>query len=130
MTQIQVVQIWLSGAEEALETAELIFTSKKYDHALFFGELYLEKLLKGLTYHLKDDHPIHTHNLVLLCRNIGISITPKQDKELKEISSFNVTARYPDDKQALYRKATPDFANEWFEKIKEYGRYFKTYLQK
>ncbi len=130
MTQVQAVQIWLNGAEEALTTALILLQSKRYDHCLFFGQLYLEKLLKALTYHLIDDHPIPTHNLVQLCAKISISLSEDQKKELREISSFNTTARYPEDKSVLYKKATREFAVTWFKKIEEYGNYFKSYLAK
>lgn len=127
MTQTQVVQLWLSGAQEALETAELIFRSKKYNHALFFGQLYLEKLLKGLTYHLLDDHPVFTHNLVLLAEKAGIKLDDKQKEELREISAFNISARYPEDKREMYNKATPEYTASLLDKIRKLGNYFMTY---
>lgn len=130
MTQTQAVQIWLNGAEEALTTALVLFQSKRHDHCLFFGQLYLEKLLKALTYHLIDDHPIPTHNLVQLCEKVNISLSENQKKELREISFFNTTTRYPEEKLALYKKATSEFTVTWFKKIEGYGNYFKSYLAK
>ncbi len=130
MTQTEAVQIWLTGAKEALETAELLFISKKYNHALFFGQLYLEKLLKGLTYHLKDDHPIFTHNLVLLAEKAGIKLDEKQKEELREISGFNISARYPEDKREIYNRATPEYTIKLLDKVRKLASYFKTYLKK
>ena len=87
MTQIEAVQLWLSGAEDAWDTCQKLVTAKKLNHGLFFGQLYLEKLLKGLTYHLKDDHPLPVHNLVLLCDRAGIKLSLSQKSELEEITT-------------------------------------------
>ena len=44
----EVVQYWLELAEEDWPVAEHLLASGDYHYALFFGHLYLEKLLKGI----------------------------------------------------------------------------------
>lgn len=130
MTQKEAVDLWLNGAEDAWLTAQSLLSSKRYHHALFFAQLSLEKLLKGITYHLTDNHPLTTHNLVLLAKKINISMTPDQENELREISAFNISARYEDHKQQLYRKATEEFTSQWLATTKKLSDYFKSYLSK
>ncbi len=47
-------------------------------------------------------------------------MTPEQKTLLLEVNQFNIKARYPDYKLEFYRKCTPDFANEYYCKIKEF----------
>lgn len=130
MTQKEAVDLWLNGAEDAWLTAQSLMTSKRYHHSLFFAQLHLEKLLKAITYHLIDDHPLPTHNLVLLAKKINISLTLDQENELREISAFNISARYEDHKQQLYRKATEEFTSQWLGTTKRISDYFKGFLSK
>ncbi len=125
MTQVEAVQLWMRGAEDAWDTAQQLFAAKKYHHALFFGQMYLEKLLKGLHYDLKDDHPPFTHNLVLIAKKAEIKLVPQQIENLDEISSFNITARYPEHKQELFTKATLGYTKKWMKLIEDFGSYFK-----
>ena len=128
MTQTDTVKIWMVGADDAWDTAQKLLTLKKNHHALFFSQLYLEKLLKALTYHLIDDHPLYTHDLVLLVKKLNLKISPEQIEDLREISKFNVTARYDEIKRELYKKATPEFTKIWIEKVKFLASYFRSLL--
>lgn len=130
MTQEEIVDLWLKGADDAWVTTQSLFESKRYHHSLFFAQLYLEKLLKALTYQLKNDHPLSTHNLVLLNQKLDISVTEIQEDQLREISAFNITARYDDHKQELYRKATPEFTKNWINITQTLADYYKEYLKK
>ncbi|MBI5358584.1 HEPN domain-containing protein [Candidatus Amesbacteria bacterium] len=128
MTQVDAVKIWLEGADDAWDTAQKLMLLKKNHHALFFAQLYLEKLLKALTYHLKDDHPLFTHDLVLLVAKLEIQINQAQIEDLREISKFNVSARYDEIKRGLYKKATPEFTKIWIQKVKDLAIYFRKML--
>lgn len=128
MTQRDVVALWVEGAEDAWDTAQQLMSVKKYHHAIFFAQLYLEKLLKAVHYHLKDDHPLYTHNLVLLSEKCGIPLTTEQMDQLEEITSFNVSARYPEHKRDIYNKATFDYSRQWLGIVEKLGNYFNTYL--
>lgn len=130
MTQEEIVTLWLKGADDAWITTRSLFESRRYHHSLFFAQLYLEKLLKALTYQLKNDHPLSTHNLVLLNQKLNIDITETQEDQLREISAFNITARYDDHKQELYRKATPEFTKSWIDIAEKLADYYKKYFSK
>lgn len=130
MTQEEIVGLWLKGADDAWVTTQSLLESRRYHHSLFFAQLYLEKLLKALTYQLKNDHPLSTHNLVLLNQKLDISVTEIQEDQLREISAFNITARYDDHKQELYRKATPEFTKNWIDITKDLADYYKKYFVK
>lgn len=41
------VDYWKASSKDDLDTADQLFTSKKYHHSLFFVHLSLEKILKA-----------------------------------------------------------------------------------
>ena len=48
MTQQDVLKYWREGARDAIDTAQDLIKAKHYHYALFFWQLALEKLLKGI----------------------------------------------------------------------------------
>lgn len=115
MSLNEAIRAWIASATEDWEVAGDLFASKKYHHSLFFVQLTLEKLLKALHTKRHQDHPLFVHNLVLLAQRAGLKLTLEEEIELKEISSFNVSARYDSFKREFYKKATPQFTKKWFE---------------
>lgn len=130
MTQQQAIDHWLSGASDALDTAEKLMELKKYHHSLFFAHLYLEKTIKAYYIYKLDTSPLFTHDLVLLLTKTNFKLSQTQLKELKEITGFNMEARYEQDKLQLYKKATPKYSQLWFKKIKEYGQWIENLINK
>ncbi|HCS78702.1 TPA: DNA-binding protein [Patescibacteria group bacterium] len=99
---------------------------KHYDWSLFFWHLALEKILKGLiTKHEKIPPPVHRLDKLALLAEI--KLTSEQVDQLKEISSFNLEARYDDYKHKFYKKATKEFALRW---IKICGGFYLWLLKK
>lgn len=114
MSLNEAIRAWIASAAEDWEVAEDLFVSKKYHHCLFFVQLTLEKLLKALHTKRHEEHPLFVHNLVLLAQRAGLKLSVEEEVQLKEISSFNVSARYDSFKREFYKKATRQFANKWF----------------
>ena len=113
MSQKEAVKYWIASAQEDWEVAQSLLKSAKYNHALFFLQLALEKLIKAIHVIRKDESPLYVHNLVILAQKAGIEFSEKELADLKEISSFNVSARYDSYKRDFYKKATRGFAIEW-----------------
>ena len=126
MTEAEAVRAWKDSAVENLETAEELLKLGKRHDTLFFLHLALEKMLKGLHQYLKHQPSLHIHDLYRLAVKAGLEISEEERKELDEISTFNVAARYDIFKQRLYHKATEEFTEKWM----EIGRkLFKKYLE-
>lgn len=114
----EVVGFWLNSANDDWEFAVEIWKSgKRLYNALFFAQMALEKTLKALHYYKKDDHPLLTHDLVLLAKKIDLDVDPDLKEELGEITSFNVSARYDNYKKAFRLKATGEYTDLWMEKV-------------
>ena len=69
--------------------------------------------LKRLIIEHTDDAPPITHDLVKLAIAAGLTSTDTQVIRLREITTFNIEARYDIHKDRLYKKATPDFTNTY-----------------
>lgn len=115
MSQTEATQYWIDSALEDWKVAENLFRDKTYNYALFLMQLALEKLIKAIQIKKTDESPLYIHNLVLLSQKAQIELNEEELSQLKEISSFNITARYDNYKRDFYNKATETYATEWMQ---------------
>lgn len=120
MTAKDLVKSLREQAENDFSTSRELFGHKRYTYALFFGHLTLEKILKSLIVLRTSDVYPPIHILRKLAGIAGISLTPIQEKDFDEITSFNIEARYDNEKMSFHKKATGEFTGIWMDKIKEY----------
>lgn len=129
MTQGEVVAFWKQSSDKDWEFFQEIYEGgKRYDYVLFFVHLSLEKLLKAIHYHRKDSHPLPIHDLVELSKRAEIEMSQSQLADLKEISSFNLSARYDDYKKNFYKKANKEYADVWIQKATGIKTLLTSYL--
>ena len=110
---------WFVGYKDAFLTAKKLYETKRYHHALFFGHLALEKLLKAVVVKKTKTHATPTHDLRILIKESGIELSQDFTENIKNINAFNIRARYDDIKLAFYKLATKEYTRIWFSKIKE-----------
>lgn len=115
MDSTKVVTYWLEGAEEASDTAQELYKSRKYNFALFFAHLALEKTLKALVVSQSKSHAIPTHDLILLIKKTKLPTDDKLLEKLAEINKFNIRARYDDYKREFYKLATKEYTKKWLD---------------
>jgi len=60
------IDYWTRGADNDIETAELLISGKKYLEGLFFCHLTIEKILKALVVKRTDILAPKSHNLSYL----------------------------------------------------------------
>ena len=128
MTQKQALDLWLAGANDALDTAKKLFSVKKFDHCLFFVHLALEKILKAAYISRENSAPPLIHNLAKLAKACGFDLTETEIKQLDEISKFNISARYDDIKLRFYKKATIQYATLWLTNAETLYKKFQSAL--
>lgn len=112
MTAAKMVEYWLVSAQRDMHTIRALYASGDYHWCLFFWQLKLEKLLKAVLAN-KDKEVPFTHNLTILARKAGFTLSQSQTNELNKISAFNLEARYDDYKFSFYKQATKKFTDEW-----------------
>jgi len=110
---------WKKSSKMDFEAARDLFKSKKYPHCLFFAHVSVEKLLKALYVKTKDEYSPITHNLLLLAKESGLELSDLQVEQLAEINTFNIEARYPDEKFKFYKKCTLQFTKKYIKIIEE-----------
>ncbi len=79
----------------------------------------MKKLLKAYYVQVKEEFPPFIHNLLRLAEMTNLSVSEEKKVKLVTITAFNIQARYDDYKMSFQKKCTPEFANEWFENLKE-----------
>jgi len=112
-----IVQHWRNSSDQNYTTMQNLIMTKESSWALFMGHLVVEKLIKALYVKKNHQHPLFKHDLLYLIKKIDIELPPNYDEWLDEITTFNLNARYDDYKQSFYKRCTPEFSKEWFDKI-------------
>jgi HEPN domain-containing protein len=127
MTKNDAVRLWQESAERNVKVAEDSLKLKHYDWALFFYQLVLEKVFKSLVIKKTNKAPPPIHDLVRLAEAAGVELSLEQKKDLEEITTFNVEARYDVVKLAFYRKTRKkDYTDKWIKKCRQYYQWLKS----
>lgn len=117
MDKIDLISYWENTSDNDYETMKHLFSAGDYQWALFIGHIVIEKLLKACYVKNKDDKVLYTHDLLRLARAADLDIDNKIADDLDFITTFNISARYPDYKNAFYKKCTREFTETNIEKI-------------
>ncbi|TSC96676.1 MAG: HEPN domain-containing protein [Candidatus Berkelbacteria bacterium Licking1014_2] len=124
MKKEEMIGFWIVNAREDWSTAELLLQKKKYNYALFFCHLSIEKLFKAYLIN-KNIKPPHTHDLERLLLLAKVNGDDIHRQWLSEITTFSIAARYDDYKLQFYRKATSVYADKWFKRCREIYQWLK-----
>lgn len=119
------INFWQSGAKSDLEAAQRLLEVDKYNQALFFLHLALEKTIKGLVLKNTKESPLPIHNLERLAIDASIGIDEEKGSQLREINSYNISGRYDSYKLEFYKKANKEYALKWFEIGKKLFQFFQ-----
>jgi HEPN domain-containing protein len=122
---------WLDLAEDDFITAEIILKSKRYLHFGFLCHLSVEKLLKAYFWKNNSLEPPYTHSLLILSSKSGLNknLDEKFKKLIYKLMPLNIEARYPTNKQEIYKLLSPDYCQEIFIETKEFFEWIKTLLK-
>lgn len=100
-------------AEKDHQTAKDLIKLGHNHWGLFIWHLVIEKVIKGLLVK-EDKETSKTHNLFRLASELEEVDFPENYLNwLKEITTFNLEARYNTYKFAFYKKATPEYTEKW-----------------
>lgn len=113
------VHYWLDSSQEKYKTMKGLYKIKRYADCLFFGHLILEKILKAHVVQKTKDHAPRTHNLVYLVELAKLTFNKKERNTLADVDTFNMTARYPDQKLLFYKKCNKKFTDQYYYQIEK-----------
>jgi len=106
------------------------YKSKDYNWALYIGHLVLEKLLKAIYIkkHPTETQPPFTHNLIKLCTMCDLQADTSVIEKLGIINTFNIEAKYEDEKREFFARCTKEYTEEHIKNIKEIRTWLKEML--
>jgi HEPN domain-containing protein len=113
------IKYWVTVSENDIPVMEHLFESGDYSYSLFIGHLVLEKILKAHFVKNREESPPRTHDLFKLANQLSLEFSEEQLKFLISVNTFNIEARYPEEKLSFYKKCTKEFALDNIYKIKE-----------
>jgi len=120
MTKEQHVEYWVNTAEYDWNGAKGAFDTNNYMHCLFWAHLALEKLAKAHWVRTHEDNiPPKVHNVVWLLEQSDIDLREEMMTFIDEFNKFQLSGRYPDYTNQIYKMCTKEFASEQLEKVKE-----------
>jgi len=120
MTKEQHINHWINTAQYDWEGAENAYSTKNYLHCLFWAHLSLEKLAKAHWIRTHEENiPPKIHNIVRLLEQSDIDLGEVTMKFLEMFIHFQLSARYPDYINDMYKVCTKDYTAIQLEKAKE-----------
>lgn len=124
----EVIQYWYRASKNDFESAEILYKNKKYNHALFFCHLSIEKILKSIIIKSTKIAPPLIHDLVRLAEKANIDLTEEMKNKLAEITAFNIEARYDDYKFSFLKKSNRRFTLKYISMTGEILKWLNRYL--
>ena len=119
MDRDTIVQSYITKSEDDLQTAQELYKAGRYSWCLFIFHLALERLFKA--YLIKSDKEIlYIHDLVRLAKQTNLQLKEHELDILREITTFNLEARYDDYKLSFYKKATKEYTTIWKRHCEEF----------
>jgi HEPN domain-containing protein len=130
MNKEEHIAYWLRSAEKDLETLHYLSKGKKFVQALFFGHLYIEKLMKALW--IRDNpsfFPPKTHNILKLLSETRVDLTEDQRIFLFKLNQYQIESRYPEDIEKLYKVTNESLTKEYIHQIENISVCLLKHLQ-
>ena len=120
MTKQQHIDYWINTAEEDWLSVEVLLNSKRYLHCLFWAHLVLEKIVKAhWVKNNADNIPPKIHNIVWLLEKSNVDLGKETMDFLEKFNRFQLSTRYPDYMNQIYKHCTQDYTIDKLKKVKE-----------
>jgi len=120
MTKQQHIDYWINTAEKDWTSVDILFKGKQYLQSLFWAHLVLEKLAKALWVKNHEENiPPKIHNIVFLLEQSNVNLGEEMMNFVKKFNEFQLSGRYPDYTNNLYKRCTKEFTYEQLKKVKE-----------
>lgn len=123
------VTFWTISADDDWKSVGIAFRGRDYVKALFWGHLYLEKLLKAVITKQTGKHAPYGHALDELAKRAKLNLQPEQAALFDRVTRYQIQARYPDYKFKLKKLATREFCQREIKGIEEFGKWLKSMLK-
>lgn len=123
------INSWIKSSDDNFDEMLDFFKIGRNNWALFIGHLCIEKLLKAYHVRVHHKHTPNLHNLIRISELANLELSKEQIADFAMITTFNISARYDDFKNNFYKKCTPEFTENWIDKIKKYRTWIKELIK-
>ncbi len=90
------IDYWKSGADNDLETAEILIQNKKFVQGLFFCHLCIEKITKALVVKTTLQIPPKSHDIFYLADKASIDLPEEKQLIIQILMKYQLEGRYPE----------------------------------
>ena len=120
MTKQQHIDYRINTAEDDWGSVKLLFNGKKYMQSLYWAHLVLEKLAKAHWVKNNDENiPPKIHNLIVLLKQANVDLGEEKMNFLVNYNNFQLSARYPDYLNEIYKLCTKQFTERQMDNVNE-----------
>lgn len=113
----ELVEYWITVSKKDLKDMKSLYKGKRYSGCLLFSHMVLEKILKALVVQATQNYAPKIHNLLRLAELSKRELSDKEWEILAEADTFNMEARYPDEKLKFYKKCTKTYTDRFYKPI-------------
>lgn len=124
------IKYWVELSEYDLTTAKAMLKTKRYLYVGFMCHQSIEKLLKAVFIKINSSTPPFTHSLIDLANKASIyeEFTSVQKDFLDFMQPLNIQARYPTDKEKIFKTLNYKKCEEIIKETKRLSKWIKTKL--
>ncbi|MHB9027201.1 MAG: HEPN domain-containing protein [Candidatus Latescibacterota bacterium] len=112
-------QNWIDQAKYDLDAAQVMLNACRYIYVFFLCQQAVEKALKARIVGLTGELPPRIHNLIKLAEIAEVELNFEQTRLYKELSTYYIQTRYPEEIRAMGSILTREFTTEYFQKTEE-----------
>jgi HEPN domain-containing protein len=123
-----VAKQWIDSSDKDFKTMNHLFKTKDYAWSLFVGHLVIEKLLKGYYVLRIGKDPPFTHNLLKISEMVGLDLSEENKFLLDLVSTFNLNARYDNEKREFYKRCNKIYTTARLKEIRKLRIWIKEQL--
>ena len=130
MNKEERIDYWVSVAEYDLETAEAMYSTGRWLYVAFMCHQVIEKMLKAYWCATREEEPpyIHSHKRLADGSGLYASMSDEQKDFLNTVVTYNIEARYPENKEELARTLTDEFCRQMIDETKKLQQWIKDKL--
>jgi HEPN domain-containing protein len=130
--QKEKTKYWIDLSTDDLDTAHILLKKRKYLQCGFYCHQSVEKIIKGYYWLVKNEEPPYTHNLLKLAGSSGLDqlMDDRQRDTIDELMPLNIEARYPDEKEELYKTLDASLTKDLYKRTSEIIEWIQGLLKK
>ena len=120
---------WAEQARYDLETAKSMLETGRMLYVLFCCQQAVEKMLKAIIAKRTGQLPPRLHNLIRLTEFISLDVEKDKADFLRELSTWYVQSRYPEEISDIAEQISYEKAHEIFKKTEVIIQWLSSMLQ-